>query len=129
VPDGAISKLGYDPATRERGNDIVAEYTFLTCNFSNKDAGLQLESGNVTLDEDKQKYAGKSQNLVVNGREAILTPNKTGSDDCSLDIRTKAGYFGINVIVNSHGDIDGMKPCDHITDIGTALEPYVGKGN
>ena len=129
IPDSAISQLGLDPSTRERGQDVVAEQTFLTCQFDGPDEGLQLDSGNVTLDEVKTKYAGRTQDLTVNGRPAVLTPNKSGSQDCSVDLQTKAGYFGITFIVGTSGDLKGIKPCDRITDAAKSLEPFVGKDN
>ncbi|NKY53631.1 DUF3558 domain-containing protein [Nocardia vermiculata] len=129
VPDSAVSSLGLDPSTRERGNDMVAEYTFLTCDVSNQDESLQLDSGNVTLDEVRKKYAGRTQDMSINGRNAVLTPNKTASDDCSIDMETKAGYFGVTVIVSTPGGLKGMKPCDNIVHIAETLEPYIGEGN
>jgi len=129
IPDDAISKIGFDPATRQRGNDIVAEQTFLTCDFSNKNDELQLDSGNVSLDDVKQKYAGRTQTLTINSRAALLTPNKTSTEDCSVDMQTKAGYFGVTFIRSTQGGLAGIQPCDHIVDAATALEPYLGKDN
>lgn len=129
VPDSAVSSLGLDPSTRERGNDMVAEYTFLTCHVGNADESVRLDSGNVTLDEVRKKYAGRTQDMSINGRNAILTPNKTASDDCSIDMETKAGYFGVTVIVSTPGGLKGMKPCDNIVHIAETLEPYIGEGN
>lgn len=129
IPDEPFAKLGLDPSTRERGNDIVAEYTFLTCHVRNSDEALQLDSGNVTLDEVRQKYPGRTQDIVINGRNAVLTPNKTATNDCSVDIRTTAGYFGVTVIVSTPGEVKGMKPCDDIVHIAETLEPYIGKDN
>ncbi|WP_158436359.1 DUF3558 domain-containing protein [Nocardia nova] len=129
IPDGPISNLGFNPSTRERGSDIVAEYTFLTCDFNNEDVALQLDSGNIGLNDVKQKYLGRTQDLTINERPAIMTPSKTASNDCSIDIETEVGYFGITVIVNTHGGVKGLKPCDRIVDIATTLEPYIGKDN
>ncbi|WP_181064665.1 DUF3558 domain-containing protein [Nocardia nova] len=129
IPDSAVSQLGFDPSTRHRGHDIVAEQTFLTCYLDSRDKGLQLDSGNVTLDEVKHKYAGRTQDLSVNGRPAVLTPNKSGSQDCSVDLQTKAGYFGITFIVTTNGDLKGIKPCDRIVEAAKTLEPFVGKDN
>ncbi len=129
IPDEPFTALGLDPSTRERGNDIVAEYTFFTCHVSNRDEELQLDSGNVSLDEVRHKYAGKTQDISINGRNAVLTPNKTASNDCSVDIQTKSGYFGVTVIVSTPGEVKGMKPCDNIVHIAETLEPYIGKDN
>ncbi|MQY24372.1 DUF3558 domain-containing protein [Nocardia macrotermitis] len=131
IPDDALARIGFDPTTRKRAQDMVAEYTFLTCQVETTDQTrtLQLISGNITLAEDKQRYAGKTQPTTINGREAITTTQKTSADECDLDIQTKAGYFEIGVIVETAGRVKGLQPCDHINDIGTTLEPYVGKDN
>ncbi|MBF6330538.1 DUF3558 domain-containing protein [Nocardia transvalensis] len=128
IPDDAVAKLGYDPSTRRRLSDFVAEYTFLTCQFSNADTALNLNSGNISLEEDKQRYAGKTQDVTINGRDAVIV-HKTSADDCVLDMRTKAGYFEVLLIVNTPGQLKGIKPCDHIVEVATALEPYIGKDN
>ncbi|WP_169542001.1 DUF3558 domain-containing protein [Nocardia jiangxiensis] len=127
IPDDALAEIGFDPTTRERAQDLVAEYTFLSCQVETADQArtLQLDSGNITLVEDKQRYAGKTQLATVDGREAITT-QKTNADECDLDMRTKAGYFEIGVIVETAGRVKGLQPCDHIVDIATTLEPYVG---
>lgn len=129
IPDDAFSALGLDPSTRDRGSDIVAEYTFLTCDVQNHDQALQMDSGNVSLDEVKEKYSGRTQNISINGRKAVLTPHKAATDDCSVDIETNAGYFGVTNIVNSYGAAKGMKPCDDIVHIAETLEPYIGEDN
>ncbi|WP_084496701.1 DUF3558 domain-containing protein [Nocardia amamiensis] len=128
VEDDVISRLGFDPATRKRGNDIVGEYTFLTCDFRTSDRTLQLDSGNVALEEVKSKYAGKTQPVTINGREAVIT-QKTNLDECSLDMRTKAGYLGLSFFVSTPGRVKGLKPCDGIVEAATALEPSIGKDN
>ncbi|WP_181063081.1 DUF3558 domain-containing protein [Nocardia nova] len=129
IPDQPFAKLGLDPSARERGSDIVAEYTFLTCDVKNRDESLQMDSGNVTLDEVRQKYAGRTQDTTINGRKAILTSEKTGDNECSVDIETKAGYFGLTDILSTQGIGTGIKPCDRVTEMAETLEPYIGKDN
>ncbi|PSR62801.1 MULTISPECIES: DUF3558 domain-containing protein [Nocardia] len=129
IPDAPFEKLGLTPTTRERGSDIVAEYTFLTCDVKNSDESLQMDSGNITLDEVRQKYAGRTHEITVNGRKAVLTPEKTGDNECSVDIETKAGYFGLTDILSTHGIGTGISPCDRATEMATTLEPYIGKDN
>ncbi|MEG8183828.1 DUF3558 domain-containing protein [Nocardia terpenica] len=128
IPDDAISKIGFDPTTRQRGHDQVAEYTFFTCQFTGPDETLQLASGNITLDEDKQRYAGKYQELDVNGRSAIQL-NKTGAPECNLDMQTKVGYFEVSVLVDTSGRGKGLQPCGNIAQVASTLEPFIGKGN
>lgn len=129
IPDSAFTALGLDPSTRERGNDVVAEYTFLTCHISNSNENFQFDSGNITLDEVRQKYSGRTRDTTINGRKALLTPEKTGDNECSVDIETTAGYFGITDILKTQGIGTGIKPCDRVVDAAKTLEPYLGKDN
>jgi hypothetical protein len=131
IPDDALSKVGFDPSTRHRAEDMVAEYTFLTCQVetSDKTRTLQLLSGNITLDEDKQKYAGHFQPTSINGRDALMTTHKTSADECDVDMQTKAGYFEVAIIVDNAGQVKGLQPCDRAVDAATTLEPYIGKDN
>ncbi|MFI5780310.1 DUF3558 domain-containing protein [Nocardia sp. NPDC051570] len=128
IPDDALAKLGYDPSTRKRMPDVVAEYTFFGCQVTNPDGALQLVSGNISLEEDKQKFAGRTQDVTINGRETVIV-NKLTAEECDLDMRTKAGYFEVAVIIDTPGLAKGLKPCDHIVEVATALEPFVGKDN
>ncbi|MGY2063403.1 hypothetical protein ACW9HQ_51635, partial [Nocardia gipuzkoensis] len=52
IPDDAVQKAGFDPASRKRGDDQVAEETFLVCTFSAKNRTLSVVSGNVSWNED-----------------------------------------------------------------------------
>lgn len=129
VEDSAIQAAGFDPESRRRGSDVVAEYTFLTCNFKKgEDAALALESGNVTLDEVRQKYPDDIEELVINGRPALKS-KKDDPSGCSIDLQTNAGYFGITVRTHTSGRAKGMQSCDSILEIATMLEPSIGKEN
>lgn len=129
VPDSAIQEAGFDPGSRRRGSDVVAEYSFLICNFKQgEDAVLALESGNVALDEVRKKYPGDSEDLIINGRPAVKS-KKDDSSGCSIDLQTNAGYFGITVRTHTSGRAKGMQSCDNILEIATMLEPSIGKEN
>ncbi|MFD3706133.1 DUF3558 domain-containing protein [Nocardia sp. NPDC058658] len=129
VADSAIQEAGFDPGSRRRGSDVVAENIFLTCNFKQgEDAVLALESGNVTLDEVRKKYPGDTEELIINGRLAVKS-KKDDSSGCSIDLQTNAGYFGITVRTHTSGRTKGMQSCDNIVEIATVLEPSIGKEN
>lgn len=129
TPDSAIQEIGFDPQSRRRGNDMIAEYSFLICGFKKgEDASLALESGNVSLDEVRSKYSGRTEELIINGRPAVKT-RKGSANDCSIDLQTKVGYLGITVTVTTHGLVKNMQACDDILEIATVLEPSIGKEN
>ncbi|WP_278261051.1 DUF3558 family protein [Nocardia sp. AG03] len=132
IPDETIHAIDLDPATRQRGRDLVAEYTFLTCDFAAPTGGekwrLQVDSGNVSLDEVRQKYAGRTENVDINGREAVRTV-KNGEKTCAVDLRTSVGYFGVEAAYAAIPGADTAAPCDKAMEYARALEPVIGTGN
>ncbi|MFD3701966.1 DUF3558 domain-containing protein [Nocardia sp. NPDC058658] len=132
IPDETIRELNLDPATRKRGKDLVAEYTFLTCDFtsapSNARWSVLVDSGNVSLDEVRQKYVGQFENIDINGREAVKTA-KTRNASCAVDMKTEVGYFGVDVILNHASSADTESPCDKAMELARGLEPVIGAGN
>ncbi|MEV0028980.1 DUF3558 domain-containing protein [Nocardia sp. NPDC050793] len=126
IDDSTIQSAGFEPGTRKRGNDIVAEYTFLVCQFNSSTRLLTIESGNVSLDEVRQKYTGQTRETKVNDREALIT-SKSG-DTCSVDMRTDVGYLGIAFLLTNQGK-ESLKPCDGIVEAANKIEPSIGKGN
>lgn len=129
TPDSVIQEIGFDPQSRRRGNDRIAEYSFLICGFKKgEDASLALESGNVSLDEVRSKYRGRTEELIINGRPAVKT-RKASANECSIDLQTKVGYLGMTVTITTHGLEKSMQPCDNIVEIATVLEPSIGREN
>ncbi|GAA5064865.1 hypothetical protein GCM10023318_51240 [Nocardia callitridis] len=124
ISDHDVQEAGFDPATRKRGKDRVAEYTYLTCDFdSDRGVRLAIESSNISLEEVEKKYSGKTERISVNGREALFT--RKSDSTCSVDIQTRAGYFGITL---NRGP-ETVDSCDNIVDTAAILEPSVGKEN
>ncbi|WP_280461176.1 DUF3558 domain-containing protein [Nocardia carnea] len=129
VSDEAVVAAGLDPATRRRGTDIVAEYTFLTCDFDGELRDLQINSGNVTWEEDKQKNGAYSEPLTVNGREALLVQDPQLKRVCSIHVRTKVGFVMFSSTRTFEGSEAGLQLCDGVLEIATALEPEIGAEN
>ncbi|MFD3508281.1 DUF3558 family protein [Nocardia sp. NPDC058666] len=132
TPDDTIRAIGLDPTTRKRGRDLVAEYTFLTCDFASGPAqdrwSLAVDSGNVSLDEVRQRYAGKSENIDINGREAVRTV-KNGATTCAVDMKTSVGYLGVEAAFEATPGPDTPAPCDKAMEFARGLEPIIGAGN
>ncbi|WP_459549969.1 DUF3558 domain-containing protein [Nocardia sp. X0981] len=129
ISDTAIREAGLDPATRRRGDDVVAEYTFLTCDFEGHLRDLQINSGNVTWEEDLQKNGVHSTPLTVNGREALLVQDPQLHRVCSVHVRTEAGFVMFSSTRTFEGTEAGLQRCDGVVEIATALEPEIGEGN
>ncbi|WP_084492527.1 DUF3558 domain-containing protein [Nocardia flavorosea] len=129
ISDEAVSEAGLDPATRRRGQDVVAEYTFLTCDFDGELRDLSVESGNVAWEEDLQRYSGSSEPLTVNGREALLVQDPEQPGVCGIHVRTKAGFVMFSASRTFEGAEAGLQRCDGVLEIVTALEPEIGTEN
>lgn len=125
IPDEVISKAGYAPSSRERGKDQIAEQTFLTCNFDSDQRSLQVDSGNVTWDEDLQKYQ-QAQQLEINGRPALWTNDRTFRDTCEIHLRTKVGFVRIAASLTDAVSVNDVSPCDGLQDTAAAIEPTIG---
>ncbi|MBF6350627.1 DUF3558 domain-containing protein [Nocardia flavorosea] len=129
INDEAVSEAGLDPATRRRGQDVVAEYTFLTCNFDGELRNLSIESGNVAWEEDLQRYSGVSEPLTVNGREALLVQDPDQERVCGIHVRTEVGFVMFSSTRTFEGNEAGLQRCDGVLEIVTALEPEIGPEN
>ncbi|WP_433523015.1 DUF3558 domain-containing protein [Nocardia pseudovaccinii] len=128
VNDQTIQKAGFDPASRKRGRDLVAEYSFLVCSFSSQLRDLSLDSGNATWAEDLAKVGSFSEPITVNGREALLVHDPEVHRGCQVDVRTKVGFVQIAVYLTDRAP-QTLNPCDGITDIASTIEPEIGKDN
>lgn len=129
ISDQAAEKAGLDPASRRRGDDTVAEYTFLTCDFDSPHWDLQINSGNVTWEEDLQKNEAFSEPLTVNGREALWVRDPQEAKRCSIHLRTKVGFVMFTTKRTFEGSEVGLQKCDGVLGVVEALEPEIGSGN
>ncbi|MEU4316820.1 DUF3558 domain-containing protein [Nocardia sp. NPDC024068] len=129
ISDEAVGAVGLDPTTRRRGDDMVAEYTFLTCDFKGPLRDLQINSGNVTWDEDLQKNGAHSEPLTVNGREALLVQDPALKRVCSVHVRTKVGLVMFSSARTFEGSEAGLQRCDGVVEIAEGLEPEIGSEN
>ncbi|WP_406236576.1 DUF3558 domain-containing protein [Nocardia sp. NBC_01009] len=130
ISDVTIQKAGFEPASRKRGDDLVAEYSFLTCDFSSPTKDLSLNSGNASWDEDLKKVGSYSEPTTVNGREAVWVRDPTPAlrRSCQIDVRTKVGFVQIAVDLTDQV-ARGTDPCVGLLDIATTIEPEIGKDN
>ncbi|WP_280363405.1 DUF3558 domain-containing protein [Nocardia wallacei] len=129
IPDDVIAATGFDPVSRARSGDQVAEVTFLNCDFKSKTRGLSVLSGNATWDEDIQKNSAWSQPITVNGREAMWVHDPNLARACDIHLRTKVGFVDLGTTVTLAGVAQDVAPCDGLLDIATAIEPTIGKDN
>ncbi|PPI90686.1 DUF3558 domain-containing protein [Nocardia nova] len=129
ISDQTISKAGYDPSSRHRIKDIVAENTFLTCGFKSPLRTLRVNSGNATWAEDLQKNAGKAEPASVNDREAVWVRDPALPESCEIDLRTKVGFVQVISDLTDETNPRQTPPCDGLLDTATAVETEIGKDN
>lgn len=129
ISDETIGSVGFDPASRERGEDSVAEWTFLICRFDSELIDLSVMSGNVSLEEETQKNGSWQRPTTVNGREATTGKEPQMKDSCTVNIRTKAGVVFVEQSPSLAGRTQGVDPCMGIEETAAAIEPEIGEKN
>lgn len=129
VSDDAAREAGFDPSTRKRGDDQVAETTFLICNFTEPNETLTLISGNATWEEDQQKNGGWSEPLTINGREALWVRDPELKRGCDIHLRTAVGFVDVGTTLTADGIAAGQDPCHGLESVAAAIEPSIGKDN
>lgn len=129
IGDDAVARAGLDPASRRRGQDLITEYTFLTCDFDGLHWDLQIDSGNASWQEDLDKNGEISEPLEVNGREAMWVRDPHLVKTCDIHVRTKVGFVIFNATRTFEGSEAGLERCDGVLHIAETLEPSIGAEN
>ncbi|MBF6209990.1 DUF3558 domain-containing protein [Nocardia puris] len=128
ISDETILRAGFEPGSRKRGKDLVAEYSFFICQFDALAKDLTVYSGNATWEENIAKVGSYSEPTNINGREALLVRNPGMRRGCQVDVRTEVGFVQIAVDLTDRSPA-GTDPCAGITDIASTIEPEIGKDN
>lgn len=128
ISDETVQEIGFEPDSRRRGDDLIAEYSFLTCDFDSQLRDLMLNSGNATWDENLRKVGSYSDPITVNGREALLVTDPAVRRSCHIDLRTEVGFVQTVVYLTDHAPLD-LDPCEGMIDIASAIEREIGKDN
>lgn len=132
ISNETVNKAGFDGASRKRDDDLIAEYSFLTCSFPSPKSlpkgTLSVDSGNATWEEDLAKVGSYSEPTTINGREALIVHDQGLSGDCQVDLRTKVGFVQVTVSPTYPAPRD-PDPCKTLLGIATTIEPEIGKDN
>ncbi|WP_074965389.1 DUF3558 domain-containing protein [Nocardia asteroides] len=132
ISDADIESVGFRPGSRKRGDDLIAEYTFLTCDFRTPDSAMSLglDSGNITWEEDLQKNGRVLEPTTVNGRQAGLIRGEQGDESlCRVHLRTKVGVVFVRTHSLGLGRSQNLDPCANIMEIASVVEKSIGKEN
>ncbi|MBC7300197.1 MAG: DUF3558 domain-containing protein [Nocardia sp.] len=126
--DPTIQRAGYDSETRKRTDGIHEWYAFVGCTFENREpAGtfgtiapirsIGIAATNITLDEFRQRYAGKYSEESIGGRKAIQYRPST---QCGMVIEFPE--FALDLTNSTLAGFTDEKPCDNIVNAATVLE-------
>ncbi|GGL30373.1 DUF3558 domain-containing protein [Nocardia jinanensis] len=129
IDDDAVVRAGLDPASRRRGQDLITEYTFFTCDFDGLHWDLQVDSGNASWQEDLDKNGAINEPLTINGREAMWVRDPHLVKTCDIHVRTKAGFVIFNTTRTFEGSEAGLERCDGVLHIAETFEPSIGADN
>ncbi|MFE3543731.1 DUF3558 domain-containing protein [Nocardia sp. NPDC059177] len=132
LSDDDVESMHFDPASRKRGEDLVAEYTFLSCNFRNSDQTMSMgvNSGNISWDENLQKNGTWLEETTINGRRAGTGRGESNSaTKCEAHLETEVGVVLIWVRVTSLGERQNIDPCADILEVASVVERSIGEGN
>ncbi|WP_169590872.1 DUF3558 family protein [Antrihabitans stalactiti] len=125
--DEVIKRAGLDPASRQR-TDIAAEYTFLGCVFLGKDFSAGVTIGNVTFEENIERYKNDSpQFLTINGRESLLVRSDIAASSCAIVVRMARGVMLISIGPDYEPTTAGNDGCVLAPDVARAFEPALPK--
>ncbi|WP_225730486.1 MULTISPECIES: DUF3558 domain-containing protein [unclassified Nocardia] len=133
IGDATIQKLGFNPDTRKR-NDLTADsYTFLGCDFGQKDPdgltvrSLDIKATNLTLQDFRERKTQSSNNTTVAGRDAVVYTlvGATASITCFIAMDSPVGVIDLQLDLNPTKA--SGRPCDQVRDIAEKLQPDLPK--
>ncbi|MGX6511606.1 DUF3558 domain-containing protein [Rhodococcus sp. SJ-2] len=135
LPDDVMTAAGYDAARKEFADMPMGTYTFLGCTYTKTDLvpgirrgyGLNVLSGNVTLDEELQKNGAAATPTAINNRPSLLEVDPNTSDTCRYVLETD---FGIVIFSRLHykdhpGPSAQSEWCAGFEDFVSSVEPFI----
>lgn len=129
IDDATVSDLGFDPETRERGDYISDDYSFIGCHFDDDEVvngskvnvrAIWIYSTNITLDEFRTRESQRGnpvETLAIAGRPAIQFRGPTA---CTVAMQFGPGTFNIDSYTSA-GRTD-ERPCDRVVEMSERLE-------
>ncbi|KZM68160.1 DUF3558 domain-containing protein [Nocardia terpenica] len=133
IGDAEIQKLGFDPSTRKRDDLAADTYTFLGCNFGQKNAEgwntrtLEIKASNLTLQDFRTRPTESLTNTTIAGRDAVtyLLAGSAVSGTCFLAMDSPVGVINLQLDLNLARVVG--KPCDEIPALATTLQQDLPK--
>lgn len=135
IPDELLLEAGYDPRSEEIADYPMGSYTFLVCSYNGtvripgtmRPYGLNILSGNVTLEEELLKDGAISAEIDVNGRRALLEVDPDAKNLCAIAVETNFGIVIVSRLYNPD-HTRGSSPeewCAGLRDLAQAIEVQI----
>jgi hypothetical protein len=137
VGDDLVTRVGFDPATRERSTaeGVSGLLTTIGCQFWRETlvdsekyptGGVSVTSSDLTLD-DIRKNPGHSifNSDPIGGREAVLYRTPQVGGGCWASIKSSDGTLTVGLIVPP-GPVAVPPPCDQIRQIAEIFSESLG---
>ncbi|MEU5841714.1 DUF3558 domain-containing protein [Rhodococcus sp. NPDC047139] len=135
IPDDIMTAAGYDAGKKEVADMPMGSYTFLGCAYDKRDYvpgvrrgyGLNILSGNVTLDEELAKNGHVASPITVRDRAGLREVGPSGNNECTYVLQTE---FGI-VLFNRLYYTDSVEPapqdewCSGMDELVASIEQYL----
>ncbi|MBS9373141.1 DUF3558 domain-containing protein [Rhodococcus sp. B50] len=135
IPDDVMNAAGYDAAKKEVADMPMGTYTFLGCTYRKDDLvpgvrrgyGLNILSGNVSLDEELKKNGHVATHTSINGRPALRQLDPDTKDSCKYTLQTE---FGVIFLIRLYykdrpGPVPQEEWCVGMEEFVASIEPYV----
>ncbi|WP_372509851.1 DUF3558 domain-containing protein [Nocardia amikacinitolerans] len=128
LDDGTVATLGYDPKSRERADFIFETYSFIGCRFARNEqvrgrsmaiGYLTISSTNITLDEFRNRDGAESEQISINGREA-LTRVQPSASACNVTFEALSG--AVDIAKTMSAVYTDEQPCEGINRIAETIE-------
>lgn len=135
LPDDVMNAAGYDAAHKEFADMPMGSYTFLGCTYEKDDPvpgvrrgyGLNVLSGNVTLEEELLKNGTVATLTSINNRPALVEIDPNTTDTCRYILETD---FGIVIFSRLHykdhpGPSAQSEWCTGLEGFVSSVEPFI----
>ncbi|NLU84612.1 DUF3558 domain-containing protein [Rhodococcus sp. HNM0569] len=132
LPDEALREAGYDPADADEDSFSPDEYTFLDCTWTSFDGryGLNVLSGNITWEEQREKVKDYSTPITVGSRPALLDEDPAAPEACAIAFPSDIGVvIASRTVVWGDGEEAPKEEwCKGLDQTAAIIERYVPQG-
>jgi hypothetical protein len=105
--------------------DITAErFGALSCAFKSADYGLVVSSANVTVDQFRERWSGRTTDTRIDSRDAAVAKDPAIGGGCFLGIQAPDGIL----IVQTDSRKPELDACAPIQQIGSVLATALPRG-